>query len=294
MSSLKELVKIAKGNDRTIKEYARDSGVDAAVISKIMAGKYIPKKTSVYESLTSTKACPRGGITYNQLVKAAKSSKSYEEGMIEGLKAMAKVLGAIGNTPISSLSKSPYVAGGQLASLLGELAIESFVDSKSKPSEKEDKALNEIQRFSATANGIVYGKLGQKGFVFSPSSNEEIGVTEKSIDTYLKIQNQDIEEYILRYFFLNDADRKEPFLVRNAARQMIEELIFLKPNSKRKISIVANCKEAYEELSKYKDTLSYKGTLSVILICLDKVTLEKEEYLAYYSDAQKDEAIKLV
>ena len=47
-----ELVKLAKGEDRSLREYARDSGVDAAIISKMINGTYIPKKPGIYESLT--------------------------------------------------------------------------------------------------------------------------------------------------------------------------------------------------------------------------------------------------
>ena len=53
-------------------------------------------------------------------------------------------------------------------------------------------------------------------------------------------------------------------------------------------------KEGYEELVKYKEALSYKGTLSVVLICTDKVTLEKEEFLSYYDNVQKVESLSLV
>ena len=62
--SVGELVKRAKGDDRSLREYARDSGVDAAIISKIINGTYTPKKPGIYESLTSPQASPRAGVTY--------------------------------------------------------------------------------------------------------------------------------------------------------------------------------------------------------------------------------------
>ncbi len=61
--SVGELVKRAKGEDRSLREYARDPGVDAAILSKIINGRYIPKKPGIYEALTSRKASPRGGVT---------------------------------------------------------------------------------------------------------------------------------------------------------------------------------------------------------------------------------------
>ena len=294
MDSLKELVKIAKGADRTIKDYAKASGVDAAVISKIMAGKYVPKKTKVYEALTTTAAAPRGGVTAAQLIKAAKSSKSYEEGRIDGLKTLSKVLGAIGNVPVSSLSKNPYVAGASLLALTGEFATEALISKRSKASEKEDKSLNEVHRFSAIANGIIYGRLGQMGVSFIPSSKEELGISENSIDSYIKIQNPDVEEYVLRYLFLNESDCKTDFIMETATRRIIEELIFLKPNPKRKISIVTNCKEGFETLMKYEEKLSYRGNLSAVLIDIESIKLADEKYLSLYDYESQKNMLNLV
>lgn len=46
--SVGELVKQAKGEDRSLREYARDSGVDAAILSKMINGTYLPKKPGFY------------------------------------------------------------------------------------------------------------------------------------------------------------------------------------------------------------------------------------------------------
>ena len=71
--SVGELVKRAKGADRSLREYARDSGVDAAILSKMINGTYIPKKPGIYEALTSLQAAPRGGVTTQQLIDEAKT-----------------------------------------------------------------------------------------------------------------------------------------------------------------------------------------------------------------------------
>ena len=43
--SVSDLVRQAKGEDRSLREYARDSGVDAAIISRIML--FIPPGSAV-------------------------------------------------------------------------------------------------------------------------------------------------------------------------------------------------------------------------------------------------------
>ncbi len=69
--SVGELVKRAKGEDRSLREYARDLGGDAAILSKMINGTYIPKKPGIYEALTGPQAAPRGGVTARELIAAA-------------------------------------------------------------------------------------------------------------------------------------------------------------------------------------------------------------------------------
>ena len=102
---LGELVRRAKGEDRSLREYAKDSGVDVAVISKIINGSYTPKKPDVFIKLTSPSAAPRGDVTYEQLVKAADSSKSFQAGIAAGLAATTTALAALGGLPVATLAK---------------------------------------------------------------------------------------------------------------------------------------------------------------------------------------------
>lgn len=300
--TLGELVKAAKGADRTLKEYEKASGVDAAVISKIISGKYLPKKTKVLKALTSEVASPRGGVTYEQLVDAAGISKSLEEGMMAGVAATQSVLKAIGEIPIYSLSltskTNPYVAISQLA-ILAAKAISMKAEGKTE--EKEDNrdgevenTINDIQRFVATANGLIYGAMGQKGILFKPEPQTENENDSTSISTYLTLQGSEIEQYYLKYIYLNSEDRKQSFIIENTAKRIIEQLVFLKPNKRRKVSIVVNCKESYDYLMRFKNKLSYKGILSVVLVNDNKVCVESEEILSEYGDDEENNRAMLI
>ena len=173
-NELGKLVKKAKGDDRSLREYARDSGVDAAVISKIINGTYVPKKTDVYKSLTSQEASPRGGVTYKQLIEAADSSKSYQAGIMAGMAFTEAALMTIGGLPIAALG------AGTAAVVSGLISAKK----KGGPS-KADEVVNEIQRFVATSNGLIFSALGAKGITFRIDNkrNEEL---EGQFDTYLK------------------------------------------------------------------------------------------------------------
>lgn len=273
-----KLVKKAKGDDRSLREYARDSGVDAAIISKIINGTYVPKKTRVYRSLTSQEASPRGGVTYQQLIEAVDSSKQYQAGIMAGMGMVATeaALVAIGGLPIAALGMGSAGATALMASL-------ASVKKKGDP-DKADDTINEIQRFVATSNGIIFNDLGIKGISFQ-IEKKRYNELENRFDTYLKIDNQEVTEYIFRYAYLSKEHQKIKYLVENIPRKIIEELTFIEPSKKRKVSIVTNYEESYEYIFSHKGKLSYNGELSIILVDIKNVELLKEDYIAHYVGA---------
>ena len=99
--SIGELVKQAKGEDRSLRQYARDAGVDAAILSRLINGTYIPRKPGIYEALTSPQAAPRGGVTCQQLIAAAGTSGEYQSGVSAGLRA--GTLTALADVPSSAM-----------------------------------------------------------------------------------------------------------------------------------------------------------------------------------------------
>ena len=169
--SVGELVKKAKGEDRSLREYARDSGVDAAILSKMINGTYLPKKPGIYEALTSPPASPRGGVTLEKMLAAAGATEDFQSGMSAGMSAgmlatlddipssaMIKVLKARG-IPIDGIGK----AGGPGKSEAASAAM--------KPEEirRIQRIRSDTQRLTAIANGIILGCLGKIGICSSGS-----------------------------------------------------------------------------------------------------------------------------
>lgn len=276
-SKLSELVRLAKGDDRTLREYARDSGVDAAVISKIISGKYVPQKFKIYEDLTSMKAAPRGGVTCEQLLAACSTSYKVLAGQI----ASEAAITMLGGLPAAVLHGGAMgiVTASNAAKKKKKIVVSSTVT---------ENLISDTQRFSATAMGIIYGSMAQKGIVFRPERRKESDLLDDYCDTYVHVENQYVKDYIFKYIYLNEEDRKSDNLIENISKKVIEQLIFLKPDSNRKISIVINCSEVYDYFYKFKGEISYRGNLSIILIDVRKVCVEKEDYLSfYYLDKQE-------
>ena len=71
-NQVSKLIKMAKGDDRSLREYSRASGIDATVISRIIHGIYTPQKLDIYKKLTSENAAPRNDVTFERLIEAQK------------------------------------------------------------------------------------------------------------------------------------------------------------------------------------------------------------------------------
>lgn len=278
-----KLVKKAKGEDRSLREYSRDSGVDAAIISKIINGTYVPKKTDVYRALTSQEASPRGGVTYQQLVEAASSSKSYQAGLLAGMAATEAALLVTGGLPLAALG-------------IGTVGMIAGMKSKKQKGDSNysNNVLNEIQRFVATANGLLFTALASKGVMFHITGKNKDDYSENVFDTYLNISAHEISEYVFRYVYISKEYQNNKYVIENTSRRIIEELIFLNPSKKRKVSVVTNQEEAYEYMLSYKKKLSYNGELSIILVDVSDVKLLKEEYISHHVDMGEANEIHVV
>ena len=274
--SVGELVRLAKGDDRSLREYARDSGVDAAILSKIINGVYLPKRPGIYEALTSPQASPRGNVTYQQLMEAAGKSDEYRSGMSAGLSI--SILNTLADVPTSVMVKvlqargviadSKEIPGSASDAVMGENKIALCVKS-------------ETQRFNATANGIILGCLGGKGLSFQALQTNGMDLDGIHFDTCVKLLNHEISDYLIRYVYFSEEEAASPALIRNTMRRMAEELVFLKPSATRKVSLVTNHSEAYDDLCAFKDGLSYNGELSVILFDLRMARIVQETYLSH-------------
>ncbi len=275
--SVGELVKQAKVQDRSLREYARDSGVDAAILSKIINGTYIPKKPGIYEALTSLQAAPRGGVTAQQLIAAAGTSEDYQSGMSAGMSVGIRT--ALADIPSSVMIKVLQARGIYSDGGRTEVSVAAM-----KPEELKriQRLQSETQRFTATANGIILGRLGGKGLAFQLVHTGGAEIDGIRFDTCLRLMNHEVSEYLIRYAFLSEEEYPSPALARNTLRSMVEELVFLKPRRDRIVSVVTNHPGAYEDLCACKDRLSFHGELSVLLFDLERATLLKEEYLSHY------------
>lgn len=285
-ASVGELVKRAKGEDRSLREYARDSGVDAAILSKMINGTYIPKKPGIYEALTSHQASPRGGVTREQLISAANTSREFQSGMSAGMSA--GILASLDEIP-SSLLIRVLKARGISFTGSGKEAPSSGL----KPEEIRKLQLlqSNIQRFTATANGIILGSLGKQKLTFQIVHTDGAEINGIQFDTCVKLMNHEVSDYLIRYAFISE---DLPSLAENTVQRKIEELVFLKPVRNRIVSVVTNHTGAYDAVCACRDQISYNGELSVLLFDPDRAMILKHDYLAHYQSEDPVDSILLI
>ena len=277
-TSIGELIRQAKGEDRSLRQYARDSGVDVAIVSKIINGTYIPKKQVIYEALTSPQAAPRGGVTCQQLIAAASTSGEYRSGVSAGMTVGA--LATLSDIPSSAMIKILQARGIAVdSSGLSEAARSAL---KPEDARRIQRLQSNIQRFTATANGIILGSLGRKGLTFQLIHTDRTEVDGVPFDTCVKLMNHAISDFLIRYVFISDEEALSLPLAVNTVRRAVEELVFLKPAGNRAAAVVTNHHEAYDNLCAYKNRLSYNGELAAILFDPDRAMILRQEYLSHY------------
>ena len=170
-----------------------------------------------------------------------------------------------------------------------------LLSSSMKPEEirRIQRIQSDIQRFAATANGIILGSLGKKGLAFQIVQTGDAEVDTVHFDTCVKLMNHEVSEYLIRYAFIFE-ENPSSLLAINEVKSMIEELVFLKPLRTRIVSVVTNHPDAYDSLCAYKDRLSYNGELSVILFSLENAMFVKEEYISHHIGENPVDEIYLI
>lgn len=296
LNKLGKLVEVAKGADRTLKEYERDSGVDAAIISKIINGKYVPQKPKIYRELTSPKAAPRGGVTYEQLLDAAEYSMSYKEGILAAEAAFATIplVGPLATMGMAICGATSSAIQRKRKGLEKDRNSVSKNEIEKVTTDKFEEYHKNCQRFSATAIGILYGKLAQNGIKFRPGYEDELEFETFGNHAVVYLENNSITTWVFMFAAPYGEDEILNKFTKSIILDMMSNLVLLPADKKKKFSIVIDDIELYKDLMSYKGHNSYRGNLSIILVDTTEVSIEKEEYIATYDKGCEGELIKIV
>ena len=294
--TLSEQVRAARGN-RSVREYARESGVDASIISRIENGSYTPG-VKIIKRLTSPEANPQGKITYEGLIEAADGDAKYKKGVKSGLAAAVSGLSGLATANLLPLAVTglpgltaalSMLAVGNVASIAMDLSQKNSQNLVKEEKENLENDISkyknwnqEIQRFTATATGIILGKLAEKRLAFRFTTKDDSEMPLYETDIRLTLEEEQLDSWVFCFVGTSLQDNSLDIFAKQATTRMFERFFFWPSNPRRKVSIVVNDTELFNHLMKYQGKNSYKGNMSVILIDVNRVIVEKEEYLSFY------------
>lgn len=281
----------------TQEEVANKAEVSRRAYIQYEKGEVKPKTRETYVKLAKALGCEQEYLL--------KDDTSAEKIFFKSLGKMLPFMGAI-------IATGPYagasiVAGG-IATTMAVAEMKNKAQNQKKNLDVQEEVddvqafstdrifegSKYLQRFSATASGVIIAKLALAGKKFQVVNTRDVGYECYDNDTILRLEEGGIETWLIRYCALSEEDGVLEKLVKPMAVNAISSLVFLPKDEKRKVSIVVNQKDLFEYLLSITKDNSYGGNLSLIYVNTETVKVEKEVYVSSLLDGTEDKLMKIV
>ena len=247
---LAEAIRAARG-ERSLREYAADTGVNYMTIYKLEKGETSPGPKTL-KKLTTGNAKPRNNITYDTVMIAAgyQNDKGSEE--------------------FFDARKSNILA----YSIMMSRTMGDFKNSEGN-----------MHRHYVL--GLLSVTIKQNKNLDVANINYPIHESEtKSIDMVVQLNNNAINEWWIDYRHTIAYYHK---YLQEFAFSILGKLAMQKPNKARKISLVLDDKKVYQYFKDLANIISFKGDLSVIFIDANDGEIVEEAYISHYDDSPERE-----
>lgn len=233
-SEVVRLIKLAKGNDRTMKEYALQAGICSSTLSSIITGK---RKATIknIQMITSNKARPQNGVTVEQLATAC--------GFV-------------------NIVVPPFSSDIILAKTSADASIED--------------RFNHQRELEIIASGVVQNLLAEKQVSYISSKNNE--------RFYAPSMSVELADGRVWWFEVDSFINIVNTSMNMKVQQILLKIFLIRAAENRTITIVVDTEAAYDFISSLANEIAYKGNLTVVYLNRQKMLVEKEMILSYYSD----------
>lgn len=213
---------------------------------------------------------------------------------------------------ISSLASGTALAGSMtalfgipgVASSLAYLFCKNFlwkkkenpIEDKSETGHEAFQQFEKAQRqFRSVAWDLIITELANKNVDYRVGNMSKYENDRKAPEKYIVLEGQNIDEWWF-YFWPNNTAKDESIsehLTENV-EFMFSGFAFLKADAKRKISVVVDNQLFFDEMCRIKDSNSYRGNLSVILIDTSKETIDREETICGFDETKPASCISVI
>ncbi len=254
-----EIIKAARG-DRSLREFAKDSGVSYITIFKAEHGECVPSPKTI-KKLCSVKAKPQNGATYERMMVAA----GYQDN-----DTVSETASVLAQNMVDEMYERNEL--GHYESRFGTTLYETV---------HNQELYNEYLR---KVTGIIFTTMFLKNMSFSSNGLQR--------EARGRVPNISLDVMdcgrIARWWFIVRHFEERKFTPMNM-QILFANLLFYKINKDTKLSIVLDSKNAFGYLVSRAKDMPYRGELSAILIDVEKQEVVKEEYLTNYFEHDHSE-----
>ena len=271
IAELIKLIEKAKGPDRSYMAYAKAAGISTAAFSRIKNGDYIPAPGTM-KKLTSETAAPRGGVTYEDLMRAA----GYDVSDVYNNDIYRKFL------PLEHVESSDSTG---ITSDDREIVNTKMPEPyRLKHREADDPTVEYVAAIytSLVENGVLFKKVQPDADVFKRRFRPDLAINifDKPINVWMF--------EIIHWTGTISSARSTSFFMR------LGNYLRLETRDDLKLSIVINDEKAFDGIKEYNHSLAFRGELSVILYNPEKRIFTDEVYLSNYNVGDASREIYLV
>lgn len=280
----KKLKMLRVGKDLTQDEMASKLGITRRAYIPYEQDKARPRNDATYKKMAEILDCDIHELT--DLVSAASPKNDFSNTLSAALlTAFGFVSVAV---PLSGASVAVAAAALAAASTAlsekGKKSEEEVLPSNSVLDYNNDMLLqyaNRQKKFQATAKGILYSDYSQKRIEFRPGNLSDLEDRGGKPDDYISVHNSPIHSWWFS-FWAKDPELDEHVIISPDERAgvMISRYTTAAFDPHRKISIVVDDKELFDNLISYRNHNCYHGNMTAILVDVENVKIVKEEAIS--------------
>lgn len=276
----KKLKMLRVGKGLTQDEMASELGISRRAYIPYEQDKTKPRNEATYRKMAETLDCDVHELT--DLVDTSSPKND-----IVNYGVIGAALAAVGLfVPFVGMAGVPFIAASAAALVASaEKGAERKTNQTNTSLEYNNDLLlqytNRQKKFQATAKGVLYSDLSQKHIEFRPGNPSDLEDHGGKPDDYITVLNNSIHSWWFS-FWAKDPELDKHVIISPEERAgvMISRYATAAFDPHRKISIVVDDNELFENLIAYRNHNCFHGNMTAILVDVENVMIVKEEAIA--------------
>ena len=268
---LSAIIEMAKGNNRTLRQFARDADIDPSVISRMIKSDYIPGIKTLQK--ISTAADLGSNLKLSDFLEAAGYGKRATESISDiAVKNITTV--ALGITAVITAMMTGK----------NKLKVDKILEEQPAVTKDIVKQQVKSQRlFKTTALSLIFQFLTENEIEWRQGLINNLKTYGNAPDEYILLEHYKYTSWWLVFWAKPEQqDDQNMISCEDQAHMLFSRFTTEAADPNRKISIVVDDQELFNALENLKGRNSFRGDQSVILIDMDNLQIIKESVISSY------------